>query len=137
MAAASLRERLRVPAWLAFCVLSVCTVVWIGPLDDIPAGVVFFLGLSAAFALLLELGWTIKLYTREIYSWDANRAMSKKTPLSINVAIILYLSVTIFVLRSFLLSRPLEPLDARYALLALGALLGALVYTAARKVRVE
>jgi len=118
-------------------VLSACTVIWIGPLDNIPAGVVFFLGLSAGFALLLELGWTSKLYTYEIYSWDAHRAISKKTPLSINVAIILYFAATIFVLRSFLLSRPLEPLDVRYALLALGAWLGALVYTAARKVRVE
>ncbi len=132
-----MRERLLVPAWLAFCVLLVCTVIWIGPLDDIPAGVVFFLGLSAAFALLLELGWTAKLYTYEIYSWDAHRAISKKTPLSINVATILYFAATIFVLGSFLFSRPLEPLDARCALLALGALMAALVYTAVRKVRVE
>ncbi len=113
-----MRERLLRPAWLLFLIFLVCTGVWIGALGDIPSGVLLFLGLSFAYALLVELLWTEKLYVYEIYSLDAYRTVSKKTPPSVNVVTVLYFGAMILVLRSFLLNRPLGPLEARYALLA-------------------
>jgi hypothetical protein len=87
--------------------------------------------------LIHELEGKGNIYVSDIWSWQGRRKISEKIPFPANLATFGYFVAIALIALTFASRTPIAPVEARYAALAFAGVAVSVLYTIARRLRIE